>query len=109
MIGDMASTLSEAGKGREGSRRKKQEQRKNGKHDFNPDFTQSVIDATGPKAHRRVRQLTAGLVRHLHDFVRENEVTVEEFMMGIDIVCSLSSTVSSVISSISTESKEWSI
>jgi catechol 1,2-dioxygenase len=53
---------------------------------FNPTFTQSVINATGPKASPRVRQLTAGLVQHLHDFARENELTVDEWMTGVELV-----------------------
>lgn len=57
-------------------------------HRFNPTFTQAVIDATGPKATPRVRQLAAGLIKHLHDFARENELTVDEWMMGVDLVCS---------------------
>lgn len=59
----------------------------NGKtHKFNPDFTQSVINATGPKATPRVRQLTASLIQHLHDFARENELTVDEWMAGLELV-----------------------
>jgi catechol 1,2-dioxygenase len=57
-------------------------------HKFNPDFTQAVINATGPKATPRVRQITSSLIWHLHDFARENEITVDEFMAGLDLVCS---------------------
>jgi catechol 1,2-dioxygenase len=53
---------------------------------YNPTFTQSVIDATGPKASPRVRQLTTSLIQHLHDFARENELTVDEWMMGVELV-----------------------
>ena len=53
---------------------------------FNPDFTDAVINATGPKATPRVRQLTAGLIRHLHDFARENELTVDEWMTAVELV-----------------------
>jgi catechol 1,2-dioxygenase len=53
---------------------------------FNPNFTQAVINATGPKATPRVRQLTAGLIQHLHDFARENELTVDEWMQGVELV-----------------------
>lgn len=56
-------------------------------HKFNPNFTQAVINATGPKATPRVRQLTAGLIQHLHDFARENELTVDEWMQGVELVC----------------------
>ncbi|RYN42517.1 hypothetical protein AA0112_g1201 [Alternaria arborescens] len=55
-------------------------------HKFNPNFTQAVINATGPKATPRVRQLTAGLIRHLHDFARENELTVDEWMTGVELL-----------------------
>ncbi|KAH8707571.1 Intradiol ring-cleavage dioxygenase [Phaeosphaeriaceae sp. PMI808] len=55
-------------------------------HKFNPNFTQAVINATGPKATPRVRQLTAGLVQHLHDFARENELTIDEWMVGVQLM-----------------------
>jgi catechol 1,2-dioxygenase len=55
-------------------------------HKFNLDFTEAVINATGPKATPRIRQLTAGLIRHLHDFARENELTVDEWMAGVELV-----------------------
>ncbi|KAF2824942.1 aromatic compound dioxygenase [Ophiobolus disseminans] len=55
-------------------------------HKFNPNFTQAVINATGPKATPRVRQLTAGLIQHLHDFARENELTVDEWMVGVELM-----------------------
>lgn len=56
-------------------------------HKFNPHFTQSVINATGPKATPRVRQLTSSLIQHLHDYARENELTVDEWMAGLELVC----------------------
>jgi catechol 1,2-dioxygenase len=56
-------------------------------HNFNPNFTQAVIDATGPKATPRVKQLTSSLIKHLHDFARENELTVDEWMQGVELVC----------------------
>lgn len=56
-------------------------------HKFNPDFTQSVINATGPKATPRIRQLTSSLIQHLHDFARENKLTVDEWMAGVELVC----------------------
>jgi len=59
----------------------------NGKqHKFNPNFTQAVINATGPKATPRVRQLTTSLIQHLHDFARENELTVDEWMQGVELM-----------------------
>ncbi|PVH93206.1 aromatic compound dioxygenase [Periconia macrospinosa] len=55
-------------------------------HKFNPHFTEAVINATGPKATPRVRQLTSSLIRHLHDFARENELTVDEWMSGVELL-----------------------
>ena len=52
---------------------------------FDPDFTQSVINATGPKASPRMRKVMASLIRHVHDFARENEITVDEYMAGIEM------------------------
>ena len=53
---------------------------------YDPKFTDAVIDAVGPNARPRVREVMASLVRHLHDFCRENEITVEEYMAGIELV-----------------------
>lgn len=55
-------------------------------HKFNPNFTQQVIAATGPNANPRVKQLATSLIQHLHDFARENELTVDEWMMGVELV-----------------------
>lgn len=51
---------------------------------FGPSFTQKVIDATGPKCTPRMRQLMSSLICHVHDFARENELTVEEWMQGVE-------------------------
>ena len=53
---------------------------------FDPNFTQMVIDATGPKATPRMRKVMASLIRHVHDFARENELTVDEWMAGVDML-----------------------
>lgn len=60
-------------------------------HRFDPAFTQSVINATGPKASPRMRKVMASLIRHVHDFARENEITVDEWMAGVEMVCSVTS------------------
>lgn len=54
-------------------------------HKFNPNFTQQVLAATGPNVNPRIKQLTHGLIKHLHDFARENELTVDEWMMGVEL------------------------
>lgn len=53
---------------------------------FDPNFTDNVIKATGPKASPRVRTVMASLIRHLHDFCRENEITVDEYMAATHLV-----------------------
>jgi catechol 1,2-dioxygenase len=42
----------------------------------------SQIDAPDP----RIGQLAASLVSHVHDFIRENQVTWEEWMAGLDFL-----------------------
>ncbi|KAF2769034.1 aromatic compound dioxygenase [Teratosphaeria nubilosa] len=53
---------------------------------FDPHFTDNVVRATGPKANPRLRKVFGSLVRHLHDFCRENEITVDEYMQAIDMI-----------------------
>ncbi|KAK7521068.1 Intradiol ring-cleavage dioxygenase [Phyllosticta citriasiana] len=53
---------------------------------FDPTFTQRVIDATGPKATPRIRQVIGSAIQHLHDWARENEITVDEWMAGVDMI-----------------------
>lgn len=53
---------------------------------LDPNFTQNVIDATGPKASPRTREIIGPLVRHLHAFARETNLTVGEWMEGINLI-----------------------
>jgi catechol 1,2-dioxygenase len=53
---------------------------------YDPTFTDSVIAATGPKASPRMAQVMPSLIRHLHDFAREVDLTVEEWMAAIEVV-----------------------
>lgn len=55
---------------------------------FDPNFTDSVINAVGPKANARLAKIMNSLTRHLHDWMRENEITLDEYMTGIDLVSS---------------------
>jgi hypothetical protein len=56
------------------------------KSKFDPNFTQTVINATGPKASPRARQVFAALFRHVHDFAREVELTIEEWELGMQFL-----------------------
>lgn len=50
---------------------------------FDPNFTQNVINAIGPNTAPRMRQVMSSLIRHVHDFARETELTVDEWMLGV--------------------------
>ncbi|KAI1487201.1 Intradiol ring-cleavage dioxygenase [Biscogniauxia mediterranea] len=52
---------------------------------YDPNFTDSVIAATGPNANPRLKQIMPSLVRHLHDFAREVDLTVSEWMAGVEM------------------------
>ncbi|KUI58528.1 Catechol 1,2-dioxygenase [Cytospora mali] len=56
------------------------------KPQYDPGFTDSVIAATGPKTSPRMRQVITSLVRHVHDFARENDLTVAEWMQGVEFL-----------------------
>jgi hypothetical protein len=55
-------------------------------HRFDPDFTQNVINAIGPKATPRTRFVMSKLIQHLHDFTREVELTIDEWMEGMQFM-----------------------
>lgn len=55
-------------------------------HRFDPNFTQNVINATGPKASPRMREVMSCLIKHLHDFAREIELTVDEWTEGVALI-----------------------
>ncbi|KAM7223759.1 catechol 1,2-dioxygenase [Rhypophila decipiens] len=56
------------------------------KPQYDTKFTDLVIGATGPKAHPRLAQIMPSLLRHLHDFAREVNVTVSEWTMAVDFI-----------------------
>ncbi|KAK3365397.1 Intradiol ring-cleavage dioxygenase [Podospora didyma] len=56
------------------------------KPQYDPTFTDKVIAATGPNAHLRIAQVMPSLIRHLHDFAREVNLTMGEWMAAIDLI-----------------------
>lgn len=56
------------------------------KYEENPNFTQSVIDAMGPKTEPRFREVMSSIIRHVHEMARETNLTVDEWMAGIELV-----------------------
>jgi len=56
------------------------------KVEYDPTFTQNVIDATGPKADARLREVMSALIKHVHDFAREVNLTTDEYMAGVSLL-----------------------
>ncbi|KAK3333410.1 Intradiol ring-cleavage dioxygenase-like protein [Cercophora scortea] len=55
-------------------------------HRFDAQFTDNVINGMGPKTTERNRVVLGALIRHLHDFSREVELTIDEWMTGVHFV-----------------------
>lgn len=53
---------------------------------FDPTFTQHVLDTMGPNVTPRNRLVLGSLIRHLHDFSREVELTIDEWMSAVHFV-----------------------
>ncbi|KAK8919601.1 chlorocatechol 1,2-dioxygenase [Metarhizium anisopliae] len=53
---------------------------------FDPNFTSHVIKTMGPNMTPRNREVLSSLIRHLHDFAREVELTNDEWMTGVHFV-----------------------
>ena len=62
------------------------EEPKTHRHCLDPEFTEHVIDSTGPNASPRMRQIIGPLIRHIHDFAKEIELTMDEFLAGVELV-----------------------
>ncbi|ORY62620.1 Intradiol ring-cleavage dioxygenase [Pseudomassariella vexata] len=56
---------------------------------FDPSFTQKVIDTMGPNVTPRNRVVLSALLRHIHDFARETELTIDEWMTGVHFINSI--------------------
>ncbi|KAF2455949.1 Intradiol ring-cleavage dioxygenase [Lineolata rhizophorae] len=53
---------------------------------YDPNFTRSVVNSMGPKVPPRLRKVLDSLIQHLHDFARENEITVDEWMAAVELL-----------------------
>lgn len=56
---------------------------------FDPNFTPYVINSMGPKTPERTRVLLGALIKHIHDFAREVELTPAEWMLGVEFINSI--------------------
>jgi Catechol dioxygenase N terminus len=50
------------------------------------DSVKVVQDRAGPKANKRVKEVTNSLVKHLHAFVKETNITLDEWLYGIQFL-----------------------
>lgn len=55
-------------------------------HRFDPNFTQHVIDLMSPETTPRNKVILSSLIRHMHDFCRDVELTQEEWITGVNYV-----------------------
>ncbi|EKG12379.1 Intradiol ring-cleavage dioxygenase [Macrophomina phaseolina MS6] len=53
---------------------------------FDPKFTENVINAIGPACPPRARFVLSAMLKHIHDFAREVELTTEEWMAGVEFM-----------------------
>ncbi|KAJ4413517.1 hypothetical protein N0V82_008504 [Gnomoniopsis sp. IMI 355080] len=58
----------------------------NGASKFDPNFTQNVINLMSPETKPRHREILSSLIRHMHDHIREVELTQEEWIIGVNYV-----------------------
>ena len=49
-------------------------------------FSESVINAMGPKTSPRVREVMTALIRHMHEFAREVKLTTPEYLAACDFL-----------------------
>lgn len=50
------------------------------------EFTSYVINSIGPKATTRARKVLSSLIQHIHDFTRENNITVDDWLYAVDFI-----------------------
>lgn len=55
----------------------------NGKIEYDPEFTNSVIASIGKDTDPRLKEIVTSLIRHSHDFLRDVNLTTDEFMTGL--------------------------
>lgn len=50
------------------------------------EFTKHVISSFGPKTDPRLREVMGSFVQHIHDFAREVNLTVDEWLAGVEMI-----------------------
>lgn len=59
------------------------------KKQFDPNFTQHVIDLMSSDTDPRQKVILTSLIKHMHDFCRDVELTQEEWIVGVNYINSL--------------------
>ncbi|KAL6451986.1 HQD2 Catechol 1 [Candida maltosa Xu316] len=49
-------------------------------------FTESVKNSFGPNATPKAKRMVSSLIQHIHDFARENQLTTEEWLWGVNFI-----------------------
>ncbi|KAL1848940.1 hypothetical protein VTK73DRAFT_9980 [Phialemonium thermophilum] len=57
-----------------------------GEVELGQDFTRHVIESMGPNTSPRLRQVMTSLIQHVHDFAREVQLTMDEWMLGVQLI-----------------------
>ncbi|PNY23442.1 Catechol 1,2-dioxygenase [Tolypocladium capitatum] len=50
------------------------------------EFTRSVIESMGPNTSPRLREVMTALIKHVHDFARDVQLTTDEWMAGVQLI-----------------------
>lgn len=56
---------------------------------FDPNFTNAVIGLMAPETKPRHREILSSLIKHIHDFCREVELTQDEWVLGVNYINSV--------------------
>ncbi|POR35546.1 Catechol 1,2-dioxygenase [Tolypocladium paradoxum] len=50
------------------------------------EFTRNVIESMGPNTSPRLREVMTALIKHVHDFARDVQLTTDEWMAGVQMI-----------------------
>ncbi|KAM0710040.1 hypothetical protein Q7P35_002402 [Cladosporium inversicolor] len=50
------------------------------------EFTKKVIESMGPNTPPRLREIMSSLIKHLHEFTIETQLTTDEWMIGVNAI-----------------------
>jgi catechol 1,2-dioxygenase len=56
------------------------------KVEYDLSFTDNVVNSIGKDADPRLKEIVSALIRYLHNFMRDVNLTTEEFMAGLKFI-----------------------